>query len=127
MPNLIDAMTWSRYPVGAGAAVGQVDLVVGEVGNSAPRALVTAGIHGDEGPWGAWAIHNFLVQTSVSDLQGSLRVVPAANPLAMEADARNAPLDTLDLNRVFPGSADGSHTERLAAALVTHAVDGADV
>ena len=41
----------------------------------------------------------------------------AANPLALEADARNAPLDHLDLNRTFPGDVDGSHTEVLAATL----------
>jgi predicted deacylase len=67
------------------------------------------------------------VQTPLEQLLGTLRIVPTANPLAMEADARNAPLDTLDLNRVFPGSATGSHTERLAAALVEHAVSGANV
>ena len=50
-------------------------------------------------------------------LTGRLRVVFAANPLAAQADARNAPLDVLDLNRSFPGSGQGSHTERVAAAL----------
>ena len=35
--------------------------------------------------------------------------------------------DTLDLNRVFPGDRGGSHTERLAAALTTHAIDGAEI
>jgi predicted deacylase len=44
----------------------------------------------------------------------------------MQADARNAPLDTLDLNRSFPGNLDGSHTEVLAATLVQEAVQGAD-
>jgi len=125
--RLINAMTWQRIPVGAGAAVGAIELAVGNVGSGKPVALITAGIHGDEGPWGSWAIHKLLDKTSLDDLQGTLRVVPVANPLAMEADARNAPLDTLDLNRVFPGNAEGSHTERLAAALVAHAVDGADV
>ncbi|MCC7448653.1 MAG: succinylglutamate desuccinylase/aspartoacylase family protein [Anaerolineae bacterium] len=120
-------MTWQRIPVGAGAAIGAIELAVGSVGNGKPVGLITAGIHGDEGPWGLWAIHKLWEQTSLDDLQGTLRIVPVANPLAMEADARNAPLDTLDLNRVFPGNPDGSHTERLAAALVTHAVDGADV
>lgn len=127
MPTLKDSITWTRFPIGAGAAFGQVELAVGQVGSGTPVALVTAGIHGDEGPWGAWAIHNFLAQTSMDDLRGTLRVVPVTNPLAMEADARNAPLDTLDLNRVFPGDVRGSHTERLAAALVAHALEGADV
>jgi hypothetical protein len=97
------------------------------VGSGSPLALVTAGVHGDEGPWGAWAIRRLLEATPMSELQGTLRVVPTANPLAMEADSRNAPLDMLDLNRVFPGDKQGSHTERLAATLVEQALAGANV
>jgi predicted deacylase len=126
MNRLIDHISWERIPIGAGAAVGQVEIAIGSVGTGRPLALITAGIHGDEGPWGAWALHKLLA-SHIDGLRGSLRVVPVANPLAMEADARNAPLDTLDLNRVFPGDLNGSHTERLAAALVAHAVDGVDV
>ena len=43
--------------------------------------------------------------------------MPLANPLAMQADKRNAPFDQLDLNRAFPGAVDGSYTERLAQIL----------
>src|SRR5215471_12741112 len=109
MKSLREAIKWQRIPVGAGAASRQIDLAIGMVGRGKPKALITAGIHGDEGPWGAWAIHKLLDAVSTEDLRGSIRVVPVANPLAMEADLRNAPLDTLDLNRVFPGNADGSH------------------
>ena len=62
----------------------------------------------------------------MDDLIGTLRIVPCTNPLAMEADARCAPLDVLDLNCVFPGNPKGSHTERLAALLAERAVNGAD-
>jgi predicted deacylase len=127
MTTLREAIQWQHIPIGAGAAVRQIELAIGSVGNSKPTALITAGIHGDEGPWGAWAIHKLLDGVSVSDLRGSIRVVPVANPLAMEADLRNATLDQLDLNRVFPGNSDGSYTERIAAALVTHALDGVDI
>lgn len=127
MISLFDSIQWKRFPIGSGAASSQIDLCIGEVGSGSPVALVTAGIHGDEGPWGAWAIRKLLTDTSPDELHGTLRIVPNANPLAMEADSRNAPLDMLDLNRVFPGNAAGSHTERLAAALVQHAVAGANV
>lgn len=127
MTNLINAVHWRRIPLPGDAAVGKLDLVIGEVGQGKPVGLVAAGVHGDEGPWGAWAIHKLLQTTPLDDLKGTLRVVPVANPLAMAADARNAPLDVLDLNRVFPGSASGSHTERLAALLVEHALPNVDV
>lgn len=100
---------------------------VGMAGDGRPRALITAGIHGDEGPWGAWAIHRLLADLTPEDLLGGLRVIPAANPLAMEADLRNAPVDQLDLNRAFPGSASGSYTERVAAAIVMHGLPDVDV
>lgn len=124
--SLLDAVQWQRLPLGVGAAAGTVEIKIGSVGRDGPVALITAGIHGDEGPWSAWAINQLLDQTPLDDLVGTLRIVPCTNPLAMEADARCAPLDALDLNRVWPGNANGSHTERLAALLATHAVDGSD-
>jgi hypothetical protein len=127
MDRLIDHITWQHVPLPAEAAAQQINLAVGTVGSGQPVGLITAGVHGDEGPWGAWAIRQLLEATPLADLCGTLRIVPVANPLAMQADARNAPLDTLDLNRSFPGDANGSHTERLAAALVEQAVTGAAV
>src|SRR5207237_10631937 len=117
---------WRYFPVAGGAAAGTLNLRIGRVGEGKPVVTVTAGVHGDEGPWSARAIHQMLERTPMSDLIGTLRVVPVSNPLAMEADARCAPLDVLDLNRVFPGNPNGSHTERLAAVLAEHAVDGVD-
>lgn len=127
MKTLLDALVWARFPLPGEAAGGQTELVIGTVGEGKPVALVTAGIHGDEGPWGAWAIRKLLASTPLDALTGTLRVVPAANPLAMQADARNAPLDGLDLNRSFPGNPNGSHTEVLAAVLAEEAVKGADL
>ena len=124
--NLSEGMRWTEAAVGVGAAAGSLKIRIGSVGQGKPTALITAGIHGDEGPWGAWAIRKLLDQTTQGDLIGTLRVVPMTNPLAMEADARCAPLDVLDLNRVFPGNPSGSHTERLAALLAEHAVNGTD-
>ena len=126
MPSLFDNITWKNVPLMAGAGVGQIDLGIGEVGSGSPVGLVTAGVHGDEGPWGALAIRKLLQSTDMGDLVGTLRIVPVANPFAMQADARNAPFDTLDLNRQFPGNAEGSHTERLAALLTEHTVNGAE-
>jgi predicted deacylase len=125
--KLLDEVTWEAYAVGAGAAHGTVPLRVGTVGSGRPVALVAAGVHGDEGPWGSWAIHRLLDKIPVDCLRGTLRIVPAANPLALESDRRNAPLDGLDLNRSFPGNPHGSHTERLARVLYEHVVTGADV
>ncbi|HVU11851.1 MAG TPA: M14 family metallopeptidase [Phototrophicaceae bacterium] len=127
MASLLEAVQWNNIPIGSGAASGAVNLSIGTIGSGTPIGLITAGIHGDEGVWGAWAIRKLLMQTALDDLRGTLRIIPTANPLAMEADLRNAPLDMLDLNRVFPGNPSGSHTERLAAAIVEHGAAGANV
>jgi hypothetical protein len=63
---------------------------------------------------------------TLKELRGTIRIVPVANPLAMEADARCSPLDELDLNRAFPGKSGGSHTERLADAITRHALGDAE-
>ncbi len=124
--RLSEAVSWEHYPISVGAAGGQFNLAVGKVGKGSPEVLVTAGIHGDEGPWGVWAIHKMLGGVILDELKGTLRIVPVANPLAMEVDARCSPVDGLDLNRTFPGRPRGSHTERLADAITRHALGDAD-
>jgi predicted deacylase len=124
---LRDGITWEDFNVPTTAAYGSVKVRIGKIGTGSPVGLLTASVHGDEGPWGARAIWKLLEQTPLSDLRGSLRIVPVANPLAMEADTRYAALDVLDLNSTFPGSPGGTHTQRLAAVLAEHAVDGTDV
>lgn len=101
-------------------------MTIGTVGSDSPRMLITAGVHGDEGPWGGWAIRKMLEQIDITELKGSIRVIPVTNPLAMQADKRNAPVDQLDMNRVFPGSPDGSYTERIAYTIVNDALPEVD-
>jgi predicted deacylase len=126
MPTLADLIHWTRLPIPGTAAPGTLTLGIGDAGSAGPAALITAGVHGDEGPWGARAIQHLLTSVDASRLIGRLRVIPVANPLAMDADARNAPVDQLDLNRAFPGDAAGSYTERLAALLVERGLAGID-
>ena len=126
MTKLLEGMRWREVPIGVTAAFGTSNLLLGEIGGGQPGVLITAGLHGDEGPWGAWAIHKLLSGIDEKDLRGFLRVVPMANPLAMQADKRNAPVDQLDLNRLFPGDEGGSYSERVAHILATAALEGVD-
>ncbi len=123
---LIDDVTWTSHPVPATAAVGNVGVRVGHIGSGSPVGLLVASQHGDEGPWGGRAIRKVLETTPASDLRGTLRIVPMANPLAFEEGTREAHIDLEDLNFSFPGNSDGRHTERLAHVLATNAVDGSD-
>jgi predicted deacylase len=78
--------------------------------------LIVAGVHGDE-VQGIEAARDLIRSVVPADVAGTLTVIPVANPMAYGAAVRRSPPDALDLNRTFPGVADGTPTERLAAAL----------
>ena len=125
MMNLRSAIHWRAISIG-GDAASNYSLHLGEAGDSGPLALICAGIHGDEGPWGTAAISQLLDSTPRDDLLGRLRILPVANPNALAHEARCAPLDSLDLNRLFPGNANGFHSERLAALITAEALPEAE-
>lgn len=88
-----------------------VHLHVMEAGEDGPTALIQAGIHGDEVA-GVHALEE-LLEEGLAPARGRLLVVPCMNPPAYRARERAAP-GGLDLNRCFPGRADGAREERLA-------------
>lgn len=122
MKGISHLVKWRKKRLISGTASSQ-SLSIGYHGEGQLRVTIIAGVHGDEGPWGAWAISKFLEKIHPDEVEGSIRIIPQANPSAMESDLRVSPLDHLDLNRVFPGDKKGSYTERLAY-LITDAVLG---
>ena len=124
-PDLLHGATWNRIDLPGPPEAGTVPLRWTEIGDGGPLVTITCGVHGDEGPWSAMAVRRALSRAS-GDLTGRIRVVLAANPTSVAADARTSPLDGLDLNRTFPGNAEGSHTGRLAVALA-EIVEGSDL
>lgn len=81
-----------------------------------PCVAFMAAVHGDEYD-GILALQELARDLDPAHLDGSIMIVPVANPFAFEAAQRRTPQDNQDLNRVFPGRPDGSLTERLAYAL----------
>ncbi|MER8478655.1 succinylglutamate desuccinylase/aspartoacylase family protein [Mesorhizobium sp. M1163] len=103
--------------VPGGADCGELSLPVFSLNKGeGPRLLVTRGNHGNEleGPLVARQLIEWLPEAPTG---GRVIVLPVLNPLAVEAWSRNTPLDGLNLNRVFPGRADGSVTERIGDAV----------
>ena len=85
-----------------------------------PRVLVVGGIHGNE-PSGMLAAT--VLAGGRRPLRGRLTVLPEANPEALQAGERTAHRPgAQDLNRVFPGGADGPDARR-AAQVFTLALD----
>ncbi|MER9325694.1 succinylglutamate desuccinylase/aspartoacylase family protein [Mesorhizobium sp. M0626] len=81
-----------------------------------PRLLITGGCHGNEleGPIVARRVASWLPEAQTC---GRVIILPELNPLALQAWSRNTPSDGLNMNRVFPGCAEGSVTERIADAV----------
>lgn len=83
---------------------------------SGPVALVMAGVHGDEYE-GPGAVQDVARELDPEAIHGTLILVPVANPRSFATATRLDPADGRDLNRSFPGSADGGITAHLAHVL----------
>lgn len=115
MPTAADAQEEPRF-----------DLVELRAPIPGPTVALVAGIHG--GKRSAVAALRRLRETLPGELQrGSVVLVPVANEAAFASDlAQLSPLDSLNLNRVFPGRPDGRPTERLAHRLMSNVVADSD-
>ncbi len=91
-----------------------------------PCLGLIAGVHGDEYD-GIVALHEIGRETSPDDLDGTLLIIPVANPAALAAGQRRTPQDDRDLNRTFPGDPTGTMTERLADLLARHVLHQTDL
>jgi len=98
-------------------------------GGSGPRVAVVAGIHGDEleGLYVCHRIAGWLEQLRTvrpDGLRGCVELYPALNPLGIDTLQRFVPMFDEDLNRNFPGHAEGLLPQRIADAAM-RALDGA--
>ncbi len=78
-----------------------------------PTVLLSSGVHGDEYE-GQVTLCNLIRDIEPGQVSGSIFILPMANFSAAKAGLRTSPLDGLNLNRVFPGDADGTPTLALA-------------
>src|SRR6185503_13751839 len=92
-------------------------------GGNGPRVAVVAGIHGDEIE-GLYVTHRLaawledLSRRRPQALRGRVELYPAANPLGLDSLERSVPPQGVDLNRTFPGHAQGLIAQRVAADLM---------
>jgi predicted deacylase len=89
------------------------------VGAGKPELWVIAGVHGDEVE-GIACVEDVL--ETLKPVKGRLVGVPVAHPAALMMGTRRGP-DGFDLNRTYPGRADGGETERIANDLWHHIED----
>lgn len=117
-----------RLPVSRDASAwGSVMIPIAVIQNGdGPTALLTGANHGDEyeGPIALQALARDLLP---EEIRGRIIIVPFMNQPAFSAARRTSPLDGLNLNRIFPGAADGSPTEKIADYFLRTLVPMADI
>ncbi len=85
-----------------------------------PTLCLTAGTHGDELN-GIEVVRRVMSETKPEDLAGSLIGVPIVNLAGFSRGSRYLP-DRRDLNRFFPGRANGSSASRIAHSLFNEVI-----
>jgi len=80
---------------------------------SGPTALLTGANHGDEYE-GPVALMDLAQNVSLTDVSGRIIMIPMMNYPAFLAGKRTSPIDSGNMNRVFPGAPDGGVTEKIA-------------
>lgn len=78
-----------------------------------PCALLTGANHGEEYE-GPIALNDLANRLQAGDIKGRVIIIPAMNYPAYLAATRISPIDSLNMNRIFPGNAKGTVTEQIA-------------
>ena len=96
-------------------------------GSGKKRICLVTGTHGDEleGQYVCYRIAQIL-QSNLADLDGTVDIYPALNPLGIDSITRGIPNFDLDMNRIFPGDPMGSMAENTAHSIIEE-LRGADL
>lgn len=109
------------------SAWGSVMIPITVIANGAgPTALLTGANHGDEYE-GPIALQDLAVSLRPEDISGRVIILPTMNQPAFAAGTRCSPIDGANMNRSFPGRADGTITQKICHYIATELVPLADV
>ena len=104
----------------------QIPVVTLEGDRPGPRAVITAGIHGCEYP-PILAATEFIRTTPLEEIRGTVTIVTVATVPSFEGRTPFVnPIDGKNPNRCFPGTLEGSYTDRLTWHLFHDVIEGAD-
>jgi predicted deacylase len=110
----------------------QVPVLLGRSAKPGPTLWLHGCVHGNEA-CGAFVVHQLMRELDTATLAGTVVALPILNITAFRSKIRMSPFEGFaggDLNRAFPGKADGTLTEQMAHAIyaelkahATHLVD----
>ncbi len=115
---MIETVTRVSLPVDEQLCIKKNRLIPADGGNGCRISIIT-GIHGDEleGQYVCWQVQQ-RIQAHPEQLKGTVDIYPALNPFGIDSVTRGIPAFDLDMNRIFPGNADGDMNEYIAARIV---------
>jgi predicted deacylase len=104
----------------------QIPLVIVHGAKAGPTLCISAGVHAAEYP-GIDAVLRTVAGLDPAGLSGTVLAVPVVNtPMFRARAAFLSPIDGLNLNRTFPGKAEGTISEVMAHVLLEEVVARAD-
>lgn len=88
-------------------------------GDSQTRLCIVSGIHGDEleGQYVCYKLQEKLGRL-IGSWNGIVDIYPCLNPLGVDSITRKVPMFDLDMNRIFPGDAQGSMVEYVTKCII---------
>lgn len=88
-------------------------------GDSQTRLCIVSGIHGDEleGQYVCYKLQEKLGKL-IDSWNGIVDIYPCLNPLGVDSITRKVPMFDLDMNRIFPGDAQGSMVEYVTKCII---------
>ena len=104
----------------------QIPVVVIRGANSGPTIALVAGSHGTEYT-SIIAIETLIGSLDPAQISGTVILVPLVNTASFEQKVVHVnPVDNKNMNRFYPGKADGTQTERAAYLIAKEVVDQSD-
>jgi len=111
----------------------QIPLVIVNGAKPGPALCVSGGVHGYEYS-SIEAVNQLIRQSDPSKLNGTLIIVPVLNMAGFETRGPQGgqstpfqnPIDSINLNRIFPGNPDGTMSYQIAAAFMSKIVSKAE-
>ena len=119
----------TRVPLASMADGGEMALYLHEIAGregAGPTVGICAGIHGNERT-GTEIVLEIARRYAEGRFRGRLLLLPVADPPAFAANRRHAPVDDLNLNRLFPGDGHGWFSDHLAQVITAEFLDRIDV
>lgn len=123
---MVETFTEMRLPVDETLRIKKCRLTP-EGADSGKRISIVTGIHGDEleGQYVCYEV-NRRINENKELLTGTVDIYPAMNPLGIDSITRGIPPFDMDMNRLFPGTNDGSMLEHMASQIIQD-VSGSDL